>query len=249
MRRLLFTVLAACTGSEEAAKVELPVTTLESALPAATTDLGYQVQVTRLRIAVDTIQFTIEGEMHEDVARTAPGALAPPLPHPGHYAGGEVTGELPGKFVLTWEGKQQPMLGNATLIVGDYHGANFNFRAADASDGLAAGDPFLGHAMHVEGMVSKDGTTKPFHALLDVELDTQLVGAVFEDKVAEGSHETLAIEFYPTDPFEHDTPFDAVDFFSLPETSGAIEIVPGSAAHNIIRRAIQTHDHYGVVAE
>jgi hypothetical protein len=243
---IMLCTLVGCGGSEEAATVELPVSTYAAGIPAATTDLGYQIQLAEIRIAVSTVQFTIEGEMHSDVAH---GTAALVKPHPGHNAGGEVTGELPGEFVLTWNGQAQPALGNATLIVGDYRGANFAFRAAGAGDQLAVGDRLLGHAFHVWGTVTKDGTTKPLVAVLDIEPDASVVGAVFEHVVRESSGETLAIQFLPTDPYENDTPFDGVDYFTLPETAGSIEILPGSTAHNIIRRAIQTHDHYAVVAQ
>jgi hypothetical protein len=249
MTKLLALVaFVGCSGSEEAATVVLPVATSASALATATTDLGYAVQISEIRIAVSTVQFTIEGETHADTAVKQTSTVLPP-PHPGHSAGGEVTGELPGDFVLVWNGATQSLLGNGTLIVGDYHGANFAFRAAGAEDLLPAGDPLLGHTFHVVGTVSKGGTTKPFSAVLDVEVDAEVIGAPFEDVVTELSTETLALEFYPTDPYEGDTPFDGVDFFQLPETAGAIAIAPGSTAHNIIRRAIQTHDHYAVVAQ
>jgi hypothetical protein len=141
------------------------------------------------------------------------------------------------------------MLGLGHLIVGDYRGANFSFRTAGPSDGLSSNDRMLGHAFHISGNVTKNGVTKPFVALLDVEPDSSVIGAVFEDIVTETSTETLAITFLPTDIYENDTPFDGVDFFALPETAGSIEILPGSTAHNVIRRAIQTHDHYSVVSQ
>lgn len=244
---IMIVSLVGCTGSEEAATVVLPVTTSADAMAPATTDLGYQVQVTQMRVAVSSVQFTIEGEMHSGAAVNGVARVLPP-PHPGHSAGGEVTGELPGNFVLVWNGQSESPLGDATLIVGDYHGANFAFRAADAADQLPSGDPLLGHTFHIVGTASKNGTTKPFDAALDVEVDAAIIGAVFEDVITEMSTETLALEFYPTDPYELDTVFDGIDFFQLPEVAGALSIVPGSAAHNIIRRATQTHDHYAVVA-
>lgn len=235
---------AACGGSEEAATVELPVATSGAALAPATTDLGYQVKVERMRAAVSGIQFTIEGEMHAGIA--PPGTVL----HPGHSAGGEVTGELPGDFVLAWDGTTPLPLGTGTLIVGDYKGANFTLRAADARDALPAGDPLLGHSFHLTGEITQAGTTRPFDAVLDVEPATAIIGAVFEGEITEASTETLAIAFYPTDPNELDTPFDAIDWFALPVApSGAIEIRPGTDAHNILRRAIATHDHYGVLIQ
>jgi hypothetical protein len=241
---MMLLLATGCAGTEEAATVSLPVTTMGSPMQPATTDLGYQVQVEQMRIAVVGIQFTIEGEMH--AATPPPGTSL----HPGHSAGGEVTGELPGSYVLAWNGAPQPALGDGTLLVGDYRGANFAFRGADGRDALAAADPLLGHAFHITGTVGKDGATKPFDAVLDVEPDAAVVGAVFEDVITEASDETLAIAFLPTDPTEGDTAFDGVDFFALPATpAGAIEIRPGSAAHNIIRRAVQTHDHYSVIPQ
>ena len=233
-----------CGASQEAATVRLPVTTVAAAIPAAITDLGYSVELEQLRIAVVGIQFTIEGEMHASVA--PPGTSL----HPGHSAGGEVTGELPGSYILTWNGAPQPVLGEGTLIVGAYRGANFAFRGADARDELDAADPLLGHTFHLTGQVTQGATTKPFDAVLDVEPDAAVIGAVFEDVITETSTETLAIGFQPIDPAEQDTAFDGVDFFALPEApDGGIEIRPGSPAHNIIRRAIQTHDHYSVIAQ
>ena len=236
---LTATALAAgCTDTEEAARIELPVTT-SSELPAvATTDLGYEVAVSRVEIAVTQIQFTIEGEMH---AAAPPGTIL----HPGHSAGGEVTGELPGRFLLRWTGQPEPSLGLATLLVGDYRGANFTFRAADDDDELAADDPLRGHAIRITGTVTRDGTSRPLDAIFDVERDTAVIGAVFATTLTESSTGTLAFSFLPTDPEELDTAFDGVDFFSL-APDGPIEIRPGSDAHNLLRRVITTHDHYAV---
>ena len=240
-----------CGTTEEAAMVQLPVTTAGAPVQPATTDLGYRVQIDRMRIAVNAIQFTIEGEAHAASAKATEAAVIA-APHPGHAAGGEVTGELPGDFILTWTGQAQPqpVLGEATLLAGDYFGANFAFRAAGSGDGLPAGDPLAGHAFHITGTVAKEGTSRPFDAVLDVEPDTRVFGAVFERTITEASAETLAIAFFATDPNEQDTAFDGVDFFTLPMTpAGTLEIRPGSTAHNIIRRAIQTHDHYGVLPQ
>lgn len=233
-----------CGTTEPAPAVQLPVTTTDAPFPAAITDLGYQVQLEQLRIAVTSIQFTIEGEAH--AAAPPPGTVL----HPGHAAGGEVTGELPGDHVLTWSGQPRAALGEGTLLVGDYRGANFVFRGADARDGLPPGDPLEGHAFHLIGTITKDATSRPFDAVLDVEPGAQVIGAVFEATVTEASAATLAIAFHATDPSEGDTAFDGVDFFTLPATpAGTIEIRPGSAAHNLIRRAIQTHDHYSVLSQ
>jgi hypothetical protein len=233
--------LGACSASEEAATVELPVT-VAPAMASATTDLGYEVQLARLRVAVEQIEFTIEGEMHDTAAvYSAPNPLGTPRPalpnleyHPGHSAGGEVTGELPGQFILEWNnGVPQPAFGTSTLLVGNYHGANFALR----------NDAALGAAFQLTGTVTKDGVTRDFEATLDVEPDTKVIGAPFDDAIGAHSTETLAIHFDPTNSFDGTTVFDGVDFFAL---SSPIQIRPGDANHNLIRRSIQTHDHYGV---
>lgn len=233
--------LAACSGSEEAARVVLPVST-EATLPEpATTDLNYSVEIDRLRIAVADIELTIEGEEHQDDARIV-------APHPGHEGGGEVTGELPGNLVLEWDGSPRP-LGDATLIVGDYRGVNWTFRAADAADGLATDDPLVGHAFHIEGVASASGVDYPFDIALDLEAGTRLVGGVFEDVVTVVTSGSLAVQFFPTDPTEGDTAFDGVDFAVLPEVAGVRQIRPGTTEHNALRRIIQSHDFYGVIEQ
>lgn len=240
MNRLwLLSFLVACSDTEEAARIDLPVTTDATAFTAATTDQSYSVQLDRVRIAVADIELTIEGETHTDDARIV-------APHPGHEGGGTVTGELPGNFILTWDGAEHEPLGEATLIVGDYHGANWTFRPADAADGLVSDDPLLGHAFHITGTASKTGTDYPFDIVLDVEPNTRLVGAVFEDVVTETTTGSLGIQFFPADPFEGDTAFDGLDFAALPEVGGVRQVRPGTAEHNVLRRIIQTHDFYGV---
>lgn len=241
----LSAALCACTTSEEAAIVELPVTTTSAAMPAAITDLGYTIALDRVRIGVTQIEFTVDGELHAKRGTVETTRPTRPAYHPGHSAGGEVTGELSGDHVLTFEGAPQHPLGMAQLIVGRYTGANFAFRATTANDGLAGDDPLLGHAFHLTGTASRDGVTKAIDLVLDVEPDTAVIGATFQDRVEPGADHGLAIELYPTDPVEGDTAFDGVDFFALSETD-LVEIRPGSDAHNLIRREIQTHDHYGV---
>lgn len=233
----LLGVVAACSDSTEAPTVMLPVVTEGGAFAPATTDLGYSVVTTRIRMAIADLELTIEGEMH--------GKPGPP-PHPGHYAGGDVTGTMPGHYLLDWNGSEHAV-GTSELIVGDYQGANLTFRAADAADGLAAGDPLLGHAFHIEGVATKDSVDHPFDALIDIEPNTQLVGAVFEDVVTEASTESLRLAILPIDPAENDTFYDGLDFAALPVSgTGVAEIRPGSTVHNVFRRPLQTHDHYAI---
>ncbi|HVK75189.1 MAG TPA: hypothetical protein VM734_17790 [Kofleriaceae bacterium] len=228
---------AACGDSEEAPTVTLPVASAGGAFAPATTNLGYTVTTTRVRLAMHDLEMTIEGEMHA--------AGSPALFHPGHSAGGDVTGSLPGPFIVDWDGTEHA-LGTATLIVGDYHGANLGFRAADAGE-VAAGDPLAGHTVHLTGVATRDGVDHPFDAVLDIDPGTTLTGATFELEVTAASTESLRLALLPTDPVEGDTVYDGLDFAALPATTdGVIEIRPGAAAHNVLRRAIQVHDHYAL---
>ncbi len=232
----LAAALAACGQSTEAPTVMLPVASAGGPLAVATTDLGYEVTTTRLRVAIADLELTIAGEQH---------AVAAGFYHPGHHAGGDVAGAMPGNVLVDWDGGDGRALGVATLIVGAYQGANFRFRAADGGDGLATDDPLLGHTFHVTGVARKDGADHPFDALLDLAAGTTLVGAVFELVVTEASTETLHLAARPVDPTAGGTIYDGLDFAALATTpAGLVEIRPGSTAHNVFRRPIQTHDHY-----
>jgi hypothetical protein len=232
--------LAACSG-KEAVEVELPVVVSAERIEPATNDLGWTVTVSALRAAVHDIQFTIEGEEHEaDIAARRLG----PVPHPGHAAGGDVTGELPGDFVLDWM-DDGAALGTGVLLTGDYHGANFTFRRAGEADGLDEGDPLLGHTFHVVGRAEKDGDAIDFDLVLDVEDDTELIGAPFDLEVTESTTSAIGLEIATIDPFEDDTLFDGLDCAALDDDGdGAIEIRPGDEAHNRLRRLFQAHDYY-----
>jgi hypothetical protein len=234
---------AACDGGE-APTVDLAVETMDGALPATTNDLGWTISVSRYRAAISDIQFTIEGEMHDD----KPVAGNVVLDHPGHSAGGDVTGELAGDFIVDLDGTSHE-LGIGTLIVGDYRGANLTFRAATDADDLPAGDPLIGHYFHVAGTSTKDAMSVAFDAVLDLDEPTLLAGAIFESTITESSTVRLALSFLPEDPSEHDSVFDGLDFSTLPaDGAGTRMIRPGTTEHNILRRSVQVHDHYAVYA-
>ncbi len=236
-----------CGASEEAPVVDLSVVASSGGVAAAASDLGYTITVTTMRAAVRNFEFTIEGETHQDI-RCPQGALCagPDLAHPGHLAGGTVTGELRGDFLVDWT-QDGEALGVATLIVGDYHGANFTFRRASEEDGLDAADPLLGHTAHLAGTATKDAHDYPFEAVIDIDEDTPMIGMPFEYVLVEEEQPTLAVEALIVDPVEGDTLFDAIDFAALTDGEGAVSIEPGQDAHNILKRQIQVHDHYQTV--
>lgn len=231
-------ILAACGGTTEAPTVALPVTSSAPLAPVIT-DLGYEVTLTRARAGVTGVVFTLEG----DVAEAGDAIF-----HPGHSAGGEVAGELPGDHVLVWDGAAHP-LGDATLTVGAYFGADWTWRAVAAAE-LGDGDPLAGHAVHLEGVARKGGVEHPFDAVLALDDGAALTGAGFELEVTEAADATLAIALLPADPVEGDTIVDGVDFAALvPGITGVIAIRPGSPPHAVLARAVQVHDHYTITSE
>ena len=115
-------------AGEEPEEVSLPVVSNPLASISCENIEGWTVSLTGFRIAVEDFEFSIEGETHaglDVVGILAPSAHA----HPGHLAGGTITGELSGQYVLDFLGDGRG-LGNAVLLAGDYKGMNFYFRTA-----------------------------------------------------------------------------------------------------------------------
>ena len=210
-----------------------------------------QIELTEVRMALESVEFTTEGEMH---ARTGllpaihdfvvPTAFA----HPGHAAGGEVVGELVGRHVIDYLDSASS-IGIATLLEADYSGANFTFAIAEASDGLAADDPLIGHTFLLAGTATRGDVEVEFVAYVDQDEDRSIIGLPLSFTATEGSTEQLALRFDAVDPIEGDTILADIDIVSLDEDGdGFVEI---SADENPeawanLRRNLQVHDHYAV---
>ncbi len=255
MRRIIATLailgalplaIAVCDAGTEPATLYLPLVADGTGPGAFTSDEGYEIELTALRVAIRDIELTIEGETHTGLLRRGlrRAVLPVALAHPGHYAGGDVTGELLGSFIIDAFSGGDQTLGEATLLEGDYHGMNFTFRRAGDDDGLAPDDPLLGHTIALAGVARRDDREVAFEGVLDIDDDTQMVGAPFTFEARPGSVATLVLRALMVDPStEADTVFDGVDFFDL--TGGdALAIEPGGDVHNILRRRIQVHDHW-----
>ncbi len=136
------------------------------------------------------------------------------------------------------------------MLEGDYHGMNFTFRRADGSDGIEEDDPLTGHTVSLSGIARRDEQEVAFDALLDIDEDTQMVGAPFVLEAHPSTTTILVFRLLMVDPStEEDTLFDSVDFFELFASSATNDdetllIEPGDDAHNILRRRIQVHDHW-----
>ncbi len=245
---LTFAVLlvAACGGSEESVEVPLPVVASADGMVPGASDEGYQVTVIRARAALSDLEFTVGGETHDEgaLARLWGLVVGTAHAHPGHASGGEVTGAMPGPFVIDWM-DNGAALGTATLLEGDYQGSNFSFRRAGSEHGLPEGDPLIGHTFAIEGTAERDGDTIRFDALVDVDDGTVMLGAPFVLEVRSGNQRTLALEMDLTSPVDGRNVFSGLDFAALDDDGdGEVTIRPGDAAHNILRRSVQVHDFY-----
>lgn len=246
--------LLGCEPSRDPPRVERPVRADSGGIVVSTSDLGFEVELSQARLAVESFQFTTAGELHTAglgphwVAQLVPPAHA----HPGHYEGGEVIGELRGRFVVDWFGGDGDELGEATLIVGSYASVNFTFVRAEATDGLETDDPLLGHTALLAGVARKGDAEIAFDFLLDAHDDRQLVGVPFESEISEKNDVELGFRLLPKDELGDDMLFDGVDFAMLDaDGDGRVALRPDATepaqvdTYNEIRRKLETHNHYG----
>lgn len=240
--------------------MELPVVVDPRGVTPVQTDLGYSVELSRAVLVVDDLQLTIAGEastaslwraLAEHVIGTAHA-------HPGHFEGGDVTGELPGHFVLNLLEPEAPM-GVATLIVGAYRSGNFTFGRAAPTDGLPEGDALLGHTAIFVGVASRGGGSTEFSFVIDAPPGRELIGAPFEVEVTESSPAGLRFELLTLDPVEGDSLFDGIEFDGLStqaarDEGARVAVHPASTAPGLVdaydtfRRTLQTHDHFRLSA-
>ncbi len=241
-----------CGQASEAPRVQLPVLVDGTAVGAVTTDLGYEVELSSARVAFSNLVFTVAGEVHTASIwhRLADTIIPTAHAHPGHYQGGDVTGELVGDYVVDWVADDGRELGVATLIAASYSAANFTFGRGPA-EALDGDDALIGHTALLTGTATRDNHLVSFTIVVDSPEGRVLVGAPFEAELGENATGALYLRFSPLDPLEGDTIFDAIDFAALDaDDDGILSIEPGVAAvedaYNSFRRAFQTHDHYSV---
>jgi hypothetical protein len=257
-RSAFFGVLAitACSGSDEAKRVELAVVTDGARLEPVTTDLGYTVELNTAELVVVDLKFTIVGEAHTSVWRRLSDAVVPVAhAHPGHYQGGEVTGELLGHFVLRFSTGGTHELGKAALLTGKYHSMNLTLARATIAE-VEEDDPLLGHTAVFNGEVSKDDVQIGFQIRVDSPEAREIVGIPFQSDVTRDTEQVLALRLLTRDPLEEDTLFDGIDFGLLDgDGDGQAQVTPDAtdadtvAAYNQFRRTLQTHDHFVVERE
>ena len=245
----LFQLMGCDPEVEEPDLKSFPVKTSAVGVSSCTNAEGFEIELSSLRVAFRDLEFSIEGETHAGLLHRLSDLIIPSaFAHPGHYAGGEVTGELAGNFLIDLTTEAGTRLGDATLLVGTYNGVNLSFRRADESDGLPLDDPLIGHTAELAGTATRGEQTIEFSALIDVSDETQMVGGPFELSVTSDTEVQLELPAYTIDPSENDTLFDGLDFAALDDDQdGRLLIQPGDAAHNVLMKTLIRHDHWGVV--
>src|SRR5688572_33286699 len=68
--------LVACGGAEEAARVALPVH-VEAPSLQVETNLGYSVELSEVRLAIENLEFAVAGEAHASLAGAVVVLLVP----------------------------------------------------------------------------------------------------------------------------------------------------------------------------
>jgi hypothetical protein len=242
-------LLAGCAfDSEVAERSTARIVVDGAAVTAIDTDLGYHVEPIQCRVAIDTLEFTTDGEMHASLLRPVWDLVVPDaFAHPGHDAGGEVVGELPGRHVFDWR-DDGSLIGEATMLDAEYSGANFSFTRARVEDGVMPDDPIVGHTFHIVGTATQGGETWEFSVLLDHDEGRRVVGLPLALDLASGEQDVeLGLELLTRDPIEGDTLFDGLDFAMLDDDGDHVIVIEADTeAYNLLRRSTQAHDYYGV---
>lgn len=266
---------AACAGGEPA-RFSYEVVVSARASREVVTDLGYRVQLSSARSVIEDVLFTTRGETHAGgFWRSLAGAfVGRARAHPGHSAGGEVLGELPGIHRVDWLAGGA-VLGTATLVEGRYDGVDFAF--ADDTERSFLGS---GLAMELSGVARRGEDVVAFTIALDLASPGLVVGVPIVEDTGEGrgalarsfvadgkAGVRLALGLSLVDPLA-DPPigapagsevdvavegraptfFDGVDFVAL-AAGGEVLIEGGGSAHNRMRRAALSHEFYVLEVE
>lgn len=235
-----------CGGSADAPATERALVVDGGRAFTATTDLGFEVSLDRARAVVASVQLTAGGETHASLLAPLSAALLPQAyAHPGHEAGGDVLGELAGRLVIDFVRDHGAALGAATLLFGEYDGANVTLGKANADD-VAGDDPLLGHSFELAGVAVKDGVEVPFVALVDQDEGRRVLGAPFAAAIAEDDGPALGLALRLTSD-DGATAFDGIDFSAhAPGDDGVVVLRADDDAGARLKRALQRHEYWAV---
>lgn len=235
-----------------------------SGIVSFTNDRGYRIRLTSARVVVKNIAFAVDGHAHDapqthaDIQASLLSWIMPTAhAHPGHFEGGEVTGELQGRFVLDWLARNPTpqKVGTALLLLGNYTSANFVLGRGNEADSLDPQDPLLGHTAVISGVASKDGTALRFQALLDSAPGREVLGIPFELQVSAQTSAPLGFRLHTLGVIGDGSLFDGVDFAGLTlDKDGVAQITANHQnstarqAYTRLRRRFQTHDQFDIQA-
>lgn len=232
-------VLPACGGEGGAnGPWSVPVVGEGPGSSAVLTAEGWEVELARFAVGGEDLTFHAEAAPVASLLDPLSRLLIPQAhAHPGHGEGGEVLGELAGPFTLRSDGAST--LGEATLYPGTFSSAAFSFAALDEEeDALADGET---PSAVLEGTASRDGVAVPFVARIVQDEGRRVDGVPFSWSLDEESPRgRIAFELLVEDAYSAATLFDGIAF-ALPEGGEAMLIDPGSAEHNRLRNALQSH--------
>ncbi|MFN3199671.1 MAG: hypothetical protein ACE366_14795 [Bradymonadia bacterium] len=238
---LLLVGAASCGGDEkEASSVRLPVLSAPAASAPVTTDLEYEITLSRCQFVIDELVFT--EEVVEQAARPWwSWLIGQAHAHPGHGAGGVVLGELFGHHVV--DCLEGVTLGEGTFLTGTYGGADFLFTTATTDD-VPEGDPLVGHTLIFEGQACRAGECVEFQSVVDQDAGRALAGAPMSLSLSADAQPQVALRLVLVDPVEGDTLFDGIDFDALKSSEDMLTFDVGSAPYNLLVRRTQSHDFY-----
>lgn len=239
---------SACGGAAEAPRATIPLLADGSGLEPVTTDLGYGVELTVARLAVRDFAFLSAGEVHASWLRSL--VLPRVHAHPGHFQGGEVTGELLGRFVVDFLAQPAQTLGAATLLGGRYESANFTLTRASADEAAPHGEALASYTAELRGTAARDGRAIAFTALIESPEGRLVHGVPLDLAGEEEAGSILVLRLLTRDPKEQDTLFDGLDFAALvaePDGSVLISQTASTPAYEQLRRTFQTHEHFEIV--
>lgn len=236
---LFLLALCVCGGTSDAVLVERPIGVDSAGMGEVVNDLGWTVRADAFRVVMEDIELTSGGEPHASLLDPLSAAIfGRAYAHPGHTTGGEVLGELLGRFVIDFAAGDEAVLGEATLVAATYEGASFTFARAGPEDAVAEEDPLFAHTVWIEGVATKGAATLPFTIAVEQDEGRRVEGAAFSYEAREGDEGALGIALLLEDPTEGRTVFDGVDFATLP---GDGHVPAEHEASIMLKRALQAH--------
>lgn len=258
--------LLGCAGSgdTEPVQVSVPVRVAAHDPAPSMNDLGWTVTLTEARVMAADFALRVGDEQHASLLTPLTRLLLPSAhAHPGHGAGGEIVGELLGRFVLDFAAPEPVAVGDATALLGPLSALDFTLVNATVDDLATADDPLAGAAAVLAGTATSDESAVSFVARLVVDEDRPVEAIPLAQAVSltEGENPSLDLALVLEDPFEPDHFFDGVDFGALAlDDDGVAYLGPRAAGNegngrneekeeneenaNRLRRSLQAHDFY-----